>query len=336
MGNKKQFPKMNFWNTLINLPMPKKRLLAYSLLILTSAIWGIAGPVIKHTLQFIPPFTFLFWRFLLSSLIFLPSFFVLVKKEKENLKTLLPIIPLGFLGIPLCLTFIFLGFERTTALDGSILSSLAPIFIVLAGVLFLKENVSKIELLGLTITISGLIVMVSQPLLEEGGFNPKNILGNILIVISNIVWTAYVIFSKIEFKKHSPFIITAVSFFTGVIAIFPLALIEQLTIIDWQKSVYLSPQPLFYINPKGLEGLLYMTFLSSAVAYFAFETGLRLIEASEATLFAYLQPIFAMPVAIFWLKEKITLPFIIGAIIITFGVFLSEFYRPKLNRLRNI
>ncbi|MFZ5366259.1 MAG: EamA family transporter, partial [Patescibacteria group bacterium] len=54
--------------------MSKKRLTAYLLLTLTAAIWGIAGPVIKNTLQFIPPFTFLFWRFLLASLIFLPFF----------------------------------------------------------------------------------------------------------------------------------------------------------------------------------------------------------------------------------------------------------------------
>jgi len=305
----------------------KKRLTAYLLLTLTAAIWGIAGPVIKATLSFIPPFTFLFWRFLLASIIFLPFFIWLARKEKETLKTLLPIVPIGFLGIPLCLVFVFLGFERTSALDGTILSALAPIFIVLAGVFFLKEKVSKLEALGLAVAIAGSVVMVSQPLLEGGGFAQRNLTGNILIIVSDIVWTAYVVLSKVEFKKHSPFIITAVSFFTGLIAIFPVALIEQLAIIDWQKSVYLPTQSLFYFNPAGFWGLLYMVILSSVVAYFAFELGLKLIEASEATLFAYLQPIFAAPVAVFWLGEKITPPFLLGAGIIAIGVVLTEYRR---------
>jgi drug/metabolite transporter (DMT)-like permease len=292
-----------------------KRLLAYLLLTLTAAIWGVAGPVIKHTLQFIPPFTFLFWRFLIASAIFLPFFIFVARREKETLKTLLPIVPIGFLGIPLCLSFVFLGFERTTALDGTILASLAPIFIVLAGVFFLKEKVTKIEATGLAIAIAGSVVMISQPLLEGGVFAQKNLIGNLLIIVSDLVWTAYVILSKVEFKKHSPFIITAASFFTGLVAIFPLAILENRLQIP---------------NYSALWGLLYMVILSSVVAYFAFEAGLRLIEASEATLFAYLQPIFAAPVAIFWLGEKITPPFLMGAAIIALGIFLSEFRRPRV------
>lgn len=299
--------------------MSKKRLTAYLLLILTSIIWGIAGPVIKHTLQFIPPFTFLFWRFLLASIIFLPFFLLCARKEKETLKTLLPIVPIGFLGIPFCLSFVFLGFERTSALDGTILLALAPIFIVLAGVFFLKEKVTKIEAAGLAIAIAGSVVMVSQPLLEGGAFAQRNLTGNLLIIISDLIWTVYVVLSKVEFKKHSPFIITAVSFFTGLVAIFPLALIET------KQLFAISNMP-----SAALPGLLYMVILSSVLAYFAFESGLRLIEASETTLFAYLQPIFAAPVAILWLGEKITSPFLLGAAIVAIGIFLSEFRRPRV------
>ncbi|MFZ5366258.1 MAG: DMT family transporter, partial [Patescibacteria group bacterium] len=284
------------------------------------AIWGIAGPVIKNTLQFIPPFTFLFWRFLLASLIFLPFFIFVARREKETIRSLLPIVPIGFLGIPLCLSFIFLGFQRTTALDGTILAAMAPIFIVSAGVLFLKEKVTRLESIGLVIAVAGSIIMISQPLLEGGAFAQKNLVGNLLIFASNIVWTAYVICSKVEFKKHSPFVITAVSFFTGLLAIFPLALIES--------NLQITNYQLLITNYPVLFGILYMVILSSVVAYFAFEQGLRLIEASEATLFAYLQPIFAAPLAVFWLKESITPPFLLGAVIITLGVFLTE-YRPR-------
>jgi drug/metabolite transporter (DMT)-like permease len=158
--------------------------------------------------------------------------------------------------------------------------------------------------------------MISQPLLEGSAFAQKNLLGNLLIVLSNIVWTAYIIASKKEFKKHSPFVITAVSFLTGLVVIFPLALLENGSqIFNFSFLIF---------NSNALWGVLYMAIFSSVIAYFAFELGLKSIEASEASLFAYLQPIFAAPAAVFWLGERITTPFLLGAGIIALGVFLTE------------
>jgi len=55
---------------------------------------------------------------------------------------------------------------------------------------------------------------------------------------------------------------------------------------------------------------------------------LLLIEASEASLFTYLQGVVAIPVAWLFLAEIPTWPMIIAIFIISFGVYLAE-YRPK-------
>lgn len=298
-----------------------KRLKAYLLLLLTAIIWGIASPVIKYTVAQISPFTFLFYRFLITTVVFLPAFVIIAKREKETLSSLLKIAPLGFLGVTLTLSLIFLGLERTTALDASVLIGLAPIFITVAGVLFLSERVTKLEATGISLAFAGSLVMVAQPLIEGGSFASKNLIGNLLIIASNLSWTAYVILSKEEFKKHSPYIITATSFFTGLVTIIPFALFEQgIKLFNYQELVFSS---------GALWGVAYMSLASSVVAYLTFQLGLKLIEASEATLFAYLQPIFAAPLAVFWLGEKITFPFLAGVAIIAFGVSLAE-YRPRL------
>lgn len=296
---------------------------AYLLLLATAIIWGMASPVIKFTLFQIKPFAFLFWRFFITCLIFLPAFVIIARREKESLLGLLRIAPLGILGITLTLSFIFLGLERTTALDASVLVAIAPIFICVAGVLFLKEKITRLEMIGITLAFTGTIIMIAQPLLEGTTFAARNLIGNLLIIISNLAWTAYVILSKEEFKKHSPFIITATSFFTGLLTILPLALAEQgINLFHYQPLLFSS---------GAIWGVIYMSLFSSVIAYFTFALGLRLIEASEASLFAYLQPIFAAPLAVFWLGEKITFPFILGASIIVLGIFLAEASRfgPK-------
>lgn len=306
--------------------MDKKRAQACLLLIISALIWGIASPIIKFTLSQIKPFTFLFYRFLLTLIIFLPPLIVIAKREKETFSSLLKIAPLGFLGVGLTLTLVFLGIEKTSALDSAVLSAISPIFICVAGVLFLKEQISRREMAGISLAMAGTLVTTAQPLLEGKAFNNQNLIGNLLMIASDLTWTAYVIFSKEEFKKHSPFVITATSFIVSFFTIIPFAWLEQGSgLFEFRKLVFES---------GAFWGILYMSLFSSVIAYLGFELGLKLIEASEATLFAYLQPLFAAPVAVAWLGEKISTPFLVGILFITVGVIMAE-YRPKCRRKRH-
>lgn len=314
------------------------RLKAYLALLLVSLIWGIASPVIKYTLNFLPPFTFLFWRFLVTCLIFLPIFVIFIRKHPIKIADLPKLIFLGFLGTPLTLSLIFVGYQKTTALDGVLISSTAPIFIALGGALFLKEKIEKKEKIGLLIALIGSIIAISQPLLEGGFLALKNLQGNLLVFGSVLSWTLFTLLSKEDFRRHHPFVITAFCFFIGLIVIFPFFLIEQ----------HFSPalpagRPLTSGIPfltsrfplPAILGILYMSLFSSVLAYSLYEYGLSKIEASEATLFAYLQPVFAAPVVLLWLGEKITFPFILGAFIIALGVLISEIKIKSLQALNN-
>lgn len=297
---------------------------AYLALLTTALIWGIAVAVIKYTLKFIDPFSFLFWRFLIVSAILLPVFLVFVKKHPLKIVDLPKLLWLGTLSTTACLAILFVGLKYTTAIDASLISILSPIMIVLGGALFLKEKVTKQEKIGLTISFVGAIIALLQPLLERQNAPPRAIFGNLLVFGHYIGWAAYTLLWKKDSKKYHPLTITFFNFFAGLVTIFPIFLYQRWTMIDWQKSVLLPVTPIFYINPKAWFGILYMSIFSSIIAYFTYNYGVSKIEASEATLFTYLQPLFAAPLAILWLGEKITLPFVVGAIFIVFGITLTE------------
>ncbi len=300
--------------------MNNKRTTAYFALLITTVIWGIAAPVIKYTLQFIQPFSFLFWRFLITSIVFLPLFFIYKKKKKIKLtlNKIIKLSVLGFLGTTFGLSLLFVGFNYTTAIDGSLIYSIAPILVVIGGAIFLKEVVTKMERIGTILAFLGSFIVVIQPLLEGGAFASKNIYGNILIFISAVSWAAYcLLVRKFEFKeKTDPLILTAIGFFAGSITIIPLFLLEQSTSFQ-----------LLTINHLALPGILFMSLLSSVVAYFTYNLGYALIEASEAVIFDYLKPLIATPLAVLWLGERITPPFLLGGSIIALGVFLTEYKR---------
>lgn len=310
------------------------RLKAYIYLLITAIIWGVASPVIKYTLQFTGPFTFLFWRFLLASLIFLPIFLVFIRKReiKFTRKQIGQLFLLGFLGTTFSLGLLFMGYRYTTAIDGSLIYSIAPILVVIAGALFLKEHITKQEKIGTTLAFLGSIITIIQPFLDGKSLGLKNSFGNFLILLSAIAWAGYCLLArKIEAKekiKIDPVVLTAFNFFIGFITIIPLFLWEQS--VNLQLNHYqITIQSL--LNNHSLPGILYMAIFSSVIAYFTYHLGYALIEASEAVIFDYLKPIFAAPLAVLWLSEKITLPFLIGAGLIFLGVFLTEWKPNKIS-----
>ena len=73
-----------------------------------------------------------------------------------------------------------------------------------------------------------------------------------------------------------------------------------------------------------------MGILGSPIAVSLYLYGQDKIEASEATLFSYLQPLIYIPLAVFWLGEKIIPAQLIGLAIIAAGVYLAERRPSKL------
>lgn len=79
-----------------------------------------------------------------------------------------------------------------------------------------------------------------------------------------------------------------------------------------------------YTMPPALYGIAYMAIISGIIAYISYQFGLQRVEASEASVFYYLQPLFAIPIAVIFLKEPLSLVFLVGAMIVAAGVYLAE------------
>lgn len=297
------------------------RLTAYLLLLTASIIWGIAGPVIKYSVSVVSPLIFLFWRLLFVSLITLPIFLWYTRKHPIPRSAYKKLLVVGVLNA-ISLIFVFLGFARTTAIEGTLITAITPIFIVAAGVFFLREHVSRRELAGIILAIAGTVFTVLQPLLGQGLGGSSALAGNVLLLGYGVTWMGIVLLSK--FWGHEglkPFHIASTGFFIGLFVYLPLAML---------KSGGL-PSAAIFQNTGALYGLTYLVILSSLVAYTTYHLGLSKIEAGEADIFNYLQPVWAAPLALFWLGETITPTFLVGAVLIAAGVAIAE-YRPGLFR----
>jgi len=302
--------------------MTPARKSAYFALMATAIIWGFAPPIIKYTLGFITPTSFLFYRFLIAGLILTPLFFIKLKKAKLTSKEIIKYFWLGLLGTPVTLYLLFAGISQTTAIDASVIAITSPILVILGGAFLLKESVNENEKIGIGLTIVGTLAVILQPFLETNFDFGHHIWGNVLVFCGAITWAGFTLIAKKQ--KLDPFILTAFSFLTGTLSMLPFFLWERFFLNAHFPLLISSDRFIFSIPLQALFGIFYMAILGSVVAYFAYIDGLAKIEASEAVIFTYLQPVFAIPAAAIFLGEKITFPFLIGASFIGIGLFVCE------------
>ncbi|MFH1408106.1 MAG: DMT family transporter [Patescibacteria group bacterium] len=302
------------------MPPAQKRTKAIFAIITATAIWGIAGPVIKATLNEIPPYTFLFTRCLFACAILIPILILDIRKNHIILtpKYLKHLFIMGLLGVTLSIGLTFEGFKRTTSLEGTLIGSVGPLFTIAAGVLFLKEKITKNEKTGLIITMLGTMLLIVEPIKANGHLKLTGFEGNLLIILAALAGAAFSLYTKKIFnhRKHfSPMVVTTFLFLTGLITFAPLSFLEYFK----DPQVYNKA-----LSFPALWGVLYMAILSSVVAYYLFEYAMEKIESSEVAVFGYIAPIFAAPFAFWLLKERITAVFTLAAIIITLGIVVMN------------
>ena len=300
--------------------MNSHRLTAYLYMLIVSVIWGFAGPIIKFTLHDFPPLVFLSYRFAISSAI--AFIYFSYAKPKFSVKTNWGQIFLySFLGVTLGLGLLFFGFDKTTSLTGSLLSASAPIMVVIAGAIFLHERVSKHEKTGITIAFLGTLFIVLAPfLVTRAGGALGNVEGNVLIMLSILVDTFASILVKFIVRKHtSPETLTHISFIFGFLTLFPIAIAFHS--IDGILLVIRSASLSAHL------GVWYMALLSGTLAYTLRNKAIKSIETGETAVFTYLYPLWAAPLAFYWLGETVNGYFWVGALIIAVGVILAEYKR---------
>ncbi len=303
--------------------MNPARLRAYFELIIAVAIWGVAASVIKFGLTDLPPFVFLSYRYLITTLILLP-FFLATKEKHITFKNIGFLVLISFLGSTFNHGLLFYGTKFSTSLDSSLITATAPILVILAGFLFLKEHITHKEKIGIAVTLLGTLVIMLQSFFESGPHSSLSIFGNTLLFICNIAFAAYLILSKeIIREKVSPFTLTFMTFLVGFITTLPL------TIFEMKPANLLST--IVHLNLGTQLSVFYMAILSGALAYFLYQGAQKTIEASEASVFQYLQPVATAPVAVLWLGEKITIPMVVGSILVIIGVFLAEWKKKRYN-----
>ncbi len=222
----------------------------------------------------------------------------------------------GVVGLALGDYFSFSAFKAIGAKNSSIFSTLAPGTAIIFGYLMLGEQINLIGICGILITISGIIFISLQ---KKDNQSKMSLAGIGHAIGAALCQGAGLVLAKKAYENNmieiAPFHAAWLRIMASVIVLFTFALLTK----------EIKPITRNLVKPENKKGLLYLSLgtLSGTVLglTFAMQTISSIDSAVAQTIFS-LVPVFAIPLAYLFHKEKITLSVILGALIAITGVIV--------------
>jgi drug/metabolite transporter (DMT)-like permease len=283
-------------------------------LIFVMLVWGSSFSVTKVAVSEMPAVYFAFLRFSLASLILILA--SIARRKKTTAKIPMGIVTLmGLTGVSFFYIFFNWSLKYTSASMGALLEGFIPIVIAITAAIFLKERLRTQQVLGILISVSGVILVgfVNVP----SKYAPHPFLGNMLMIVCVFLWATYTILSK-KVATYDPLLVITYTTVTGTLFLIPVLLVE-LHNRSW-------PIPTF----SGWVSIIYLGAIGSALCYYLYNKALEQLSAAEVGNFLNLDPVTGAALAIIFLHEKIMLWQIVGCLLILTGVWLSTKFTTTL------
>lgn len=282
------------------------------LLILATLLWGGNFVIGRAVSEDIPPITLAFLRWIVAFLIFFPIAYQRTKKEWPALRQHWGVvIVLALTGVAAFNTLVYIGLHYTTSINASLMNSSTPIIIYILSFIFLKERLTKFQLLGTLLSLAGVLFIISGGSLQSllsFSFNK----GDLIVLVAVVCWSVYSLLIKKYAGKlpgYSTFLVTIA---IGAIMLLPFAVYEQLT----------SSQTILW-NASTIGAIIYVGVIASIVAFLSWNNGVVSLGANKAGIYLNFIPLFATIFAVLFLNEQLLLAQIIGGIAVIAGVFIS-------------
>ena len=284
--------------------------MAYLLLIGVISLWDGNFPAGKFALALVGTFTLMAIRTMFGALVlnFLgrqsnPDWWREIRKDPKSS------LIMAFTGVLASGGLFYLGLKMTTSSNAGILAAATPIWVTLLSWLFLREKLSLLNVAGVVLSFVGLVAIICQGSLTnllQRSFN----WGDVLILVGQISWAVYTVYSRVALRQRSPTAATASAYLVSSVALLPVFFFEE------------PFQPAFELSPILIVAVSYLCVLSPLTNLLYYQA-LTHISPHRAAVFMNLIPIIVLVFSAVFLGERITAVHVFGTLLVIGGVVLT-------------
>jgi drug/metabolite transporter (DMT)-like permease len=294
-------------------PGPRsKSLRADAVLVAVTAVWGSSFVVVKNVLEVSPPFEFLFWRFLLATL--LAGLLALGRRAgpgllRDGLATGL-ILAAG-------MAFQVLGQTETTASKAAFLTGLSVVLTPFAAYARTRRLPSLENGIGIALASAGFFVLTFP---RPGETFER---GDLLMTACGVVFAFYIVELAERSPRHDPVLFTGVQLATVALASLALLLALRLPLLAGLHAAAVESRPAVW-GGTLLFSILYLGSIGAVGTFLGQTWAQRQMSATHAAIIFTLEPVFAALHAAWFLGERLGPRGAAGAVLILAGIVVSE------------
>ena len=285
----------------------KNEILGTLLILSTAIISGFSIIANKFFVVTIDPLLFTALRAFFIGIIFLGiSLYVqkATRQKKFKQTSWKSLLLIGIIGGGFAFWLFFAGLKMTLGGRAAFLHKTLPIYALILAFIFLKEKITKQQLIAMGIMLFGLVLMQIQNISAEIRA------GDFLVLAATVLWAAEnVISKKAMLNKESNWVVTFSRMFFGSLVLFSIIFLTGKTSL----LLALTAQQLTYIAVSGF--FLFMYVLT-------WYWGLKYINLSKASTILLLAPVISLFFGVLWLKEPVSAMQLTGSALILFGAYL--------------
>lgn len=291
--------------------MRSRRAGAFGLLALAMLLWAGNWVVGRALREAIDPLSLNFWRWAIAALALLPFALPQLAGRGEVLRRNAGLLLLlSLTGVALFQTLVYLGLRSTTTVNGVLLNSSQPLFILLCSWVLERERATLRQVAGMLVSFAGIVVILARgdpAALAELEFN----VGDAWILLAMPIWGIY----SVLLKRRPPELAGAAFLF--VISVAGVAMLAPF------YALALLREPPGLPSATLVAGVLYVALAASVAGFMFWNRGVAIVGANTAGFTLHLLPAFATVLAILLLGETFALFHAAGIATIIAGVVLA-------------
>ncbi|NVM43288.1 MAG: DMT family transporter [Candidatus Lokiarchaeota archaeon] len=275
-------------------------LIIYGLLVLMVVIWSFSFVLVDITVElFMPAMSLALTRFLIASLVFIIVdiyFFInrkirtnKIEERKEKVfyskREWIYIIIASFCGTTLffVIQYTAIGLIGPT-LPALFVCLLSPVLITVLALIFFKEKLTSVKLIGFIIaTIGGFLLVTGGDL---GTLTPKapNFIGYLYALITPLLWAIYTIATKKISKEKSNLITLKYIAYFGTVELFVFVLLNN------ELLIFIQNLTKIFVLITGL----YLGIGCYIIGYFIWQKSQKELKSSKGASFLYIEPFLTL------------------------------------------
>lgn len=240
--------------------------------------------------------------FLLDKLLAVYSPEPAIKNESSPWRQLIPI---GFIFSG-NLALYHWSMTLTTLANSNLLANMAPIFVVIGGAIFFKQQFKKGFMVGMILTLVGAIILISARL----DLGSSYLVGNILGVVTGMFYGAYLLSVSRVRSKYSTLSVMAWSSVGTFIVLLP---------ITWLLGESLVPQTF-----HGVAVLCALAIISHVAGQGLIAYALAKMPTGLSSVTLLIQPVIATVFGWFLANEHLRVSEIAGGLVILLGIGVAR------------